>query len=392
MGEYMHILFATTDFIENNGPTTGLPKYLYRTSLKLIEWGHKVTVVTCSNRTVQYEFFGISVYRVRCYNIKKSGNAYNDEISICIRNAKLIHDEIARIEAKEKIDIIQYTNLAGIAYYHDFHIPAIMRLSSYAKMWPLVSQEGVTKARTEMEVEAARKCNAIVGPSNIVAKEFSKDSGMNVKVIETPFVMESSTTDNSFYNMYLKGKKYLLFFGTIIEYKGLAVLDEVIREILSEYPNLHMVVIGDGNSKLIDNIKNSAGEMKDRFFYHPAIGFETLVPVIKNSLGVILPSLMENFSNACVESMALGKLVIGTDGVSFEQLISDGVNGLLCKPGDSNSLFEAIKRLMELSKLNRACMEKKAIERIERLCPENVTMQLLQYYEQIINDYSEGNI
>ena len=70
----MHILFATIDFVENNGPTTGLPKYLLRTGKQLVEWGHDVTVVTCSRCSVVYDFMGIKVHRVRRPVIKLCGN------------------------------------------------------------------------------------------------------------------------------------------------------------------------------------------------------------------------------------------------------------------------------------------------------------------------------
>ena len=93
----MRILFATTDFVENDGPTTGLPKYLLRTSQTLAQWGHSVIVVTCSNRTVEYEFKGIEVHRVRTYNVKTYSNQYLDEMALCLRNAEIIHEEIEKI-------------------------------------------------------------------------------------------------------------------------------------------------------------------------------------------------------------------------------------------------------------------------------------------------------
>lgn len=383
----MNILFATIDFIENNGPTTGLPKYLYRTSLKLIEWGHKITVVTCANRTVQYELYGINVHRVRGYNIQMVGDSYTDEINLCLRNARIVHDEIARIIQEVEIDIIQYASLSGIAYFHDFNIPSIVRLSSYAKMWPLVGQEQIIRARIKMEIEAALKCNAIIAPSYVVAKEFSEDCGRIVDVIETPFVMECPKESYTLYNSCLQEKKYLLFFGTIIEYKGLGVIEATVRKILETYPDLFLVVIGDGNTNLIEKIVRAAGKMKDRFIYHPAVGFETLSPIIKNAYAVLLPSLMENFSNACVEAMALERIVIGTNGVSFEQLIKDNENGFLCEPGNSDSFFNAICRLMQLSPIEKRRMEKRAAISTEKLAPENVTMQLFRYYEKVISQY-----
>lgn len=385
----MNVLFATTDFVENNGPTTGLPKYLLRTSLKLIEWGHNVTVVTCANRTVQYEFYGINVRRVRGYNIKTFGDLYKDELYMCMRNAKLIHNEIERVIQCSKIDIIQYASISGIAYLHDFNIPSVVRLSSYSKMWPLVGQEMLINARTKMEIEAVKKCNAIISPSILVANEVSKDCGRKVDVIETPFVMENKSENFYLYDKYLKGKQYILFFGTIIEYKGICVIKGVAKRMLETYPNLHLVIIGDGDTCLIDRIVSEIGELKGRFFYHSAVGFDTLCPIIKNSYAVILPSLMENFSNACVEAMALGKVVIGTKGASFEQLIDDGVNGLLCEPGNSDSLLNAIHRLMRLTIVERNEIEKNAVKRTNELTPEKVTMQLLKYYEKIIKQFTQ---
>lgn len=384
----MHILFATTDFVENNGPTTGLPKYLLRTSLKLVEWGHKVTVVTCSNRNVQYEYYGINVYRVRKFNIQRESDEYRDELNLCIRDAQIIHESISQIAAKEKIDIIQYASILGIAYFHDLSIPAVVRLSSYAKMWPIMGQEERVRARTEMELAAANMCDAIIAPSNVVAKEFAKDINRRVDVIETPFVMENTSEDYTLYNNQLTGKKYLLFFGTIIEYKGLKVIAESANRILSSFPSLYIVVIGDGNKALINDLKNSSGEFADRVIYHEAIGFRELSPIIKEAYAVMLPSIMENFSNACVEAMALKKIVIGTDGASFEQLIIDNVSGLLCKPGDSDSLFDAICRLMKLNAKEKMQMEKNALKRIVELNPEKVTKQLLSYYKDIIKKYN----
>ncbi len=381
----MNILFATTDFVENNGPTTGLPKYLYRTSLKLMEWGHKITVVTCSNRTVKYEFHGINVHRVRMHYIKALDDVYRNELIHCLRNARIIHDEIVRIVQNEKIDIIQYTSLSGIAYFHDFKIPSIVRLSSYAKMWPLAGKEEIIKARTKIEIEAALKCKSIISPSIVVADEFSKDCGKNVDIIETPFVMENTREDNALYNSILKNKKYILFFGAIIEYKGLCVIADVVSRVLEAYPDLFLVVIGDGNRSLIDNIEKKAGKLADRFIYHSAVGFESLSPIIQNSYAVLLPSLMENFSNACLEAMSLEKIVIGTNGVSFEQLINDNENGFLCEPGNSDSLLEAIHRLMQLNQIEKRNMEKKAAFTTKRLAPEIVTMQLYHYYEDVIS-------
>jgi glycosyltransferase involved in cell wall biosynthesis len=48
-----------------------------------------------------------------------------------------------------------------------------------------------------------------------------------------------------------------------------------------------------------------------------------LYPVIAGAHLVVLPSLIENLPNACLEAMGLGKVVIGTSGTGFDELISE---------------------------------------------------------------------
>lgn len=380
----MNILFATIDFVENNGPTTGLPKYLFRTAKVLLSWGHDVTVVTCANRGVEYDFFGIHVHRVRAFPVKNGGNLFEDELRVRQRDGKIVHDEIERILKRKKIDIIQYASLSGLAFFHDFDIPAVMRLSSYAKMWPMLGKGECGKARSYMEREAARKCDAIFAPSIVVAKAFGKDIKKTVDVIETPFILETEEENDSLYETMLSGKKYILFYGTLVGYKGLQLIADVIHHVLDTYRDVYYVFIGGGDIEWINTIRKSAGEYAERVIYHSAVGFSELCPLITNARLITLPSQMENFSNACIESMALGNIVLGTNGASFEQLIKDKINGVLCGIDDGKSFIEAVDFVLGMDDDARKNMSEAAIKATERLRPEIVTKILLDYYRKVI--------
>lgn len=383
----MHILFATTDFIDSNGPTTGLPKYLFRTAKILVGWGHEVTVVTCSNRTIRYEFERINICRVRCPEVIRYGIQGKDEMARNLSNGQIIHKEIERISKIKKIDIIQYASLSGLAYFHDFSIPAVMRLSSYAKMWPITGYEEGMKARAEIERAAALKCDAVFAPAYIVAEQFGKDIKKKVDVIETPFVLEVNDIDNLIYKNLFEGKKYILFYGSLVEYKGLQTIADAVYRLLQKNEDLYLGVIGDGDYALMCSILENAKEYSERIIHHEAIGFSQLIPIIKNAEAVILPSLMENFSNACVESMALGQIVVGSEGASFEQLIIDNENGVLCKIGDADEFACKVNKVLAYSEQKKEEMREKARITVERLKPEIVTKQLLKYYEAVIDNY-----
>lgn len=380
----MHVVYVTTDFVDNAGPTTGLPKYLLRVGLTLLKWGHEVSVVTCSNRTVAYSFYGIDVYRVRRPQIVKYGSQVKDTYAACQRDGHILNRALHELARKKKIDIIQYASLFGTAHCHDLPVPAVMRLSSYACMWPVRGRETAQNTFAEMERLASEKCDAVFGPSYVVADRFRRDIHRPVDVIETPFVMESGADDDTLYRALLDGKKYVFFYGTLVEYKGLGVIAQTVYDLLCRDRSLFFVLIGDGDTGLVDAVRAEAKEFSDRVIYHHAVGFPQLKPIIRNAQAVVLPSLMENFANACVESMALGQIVIGTEGVSFEQLITDGVSGFLCRPGDAGSLLHAICRALELPEEQKAAIREKARERTELLAPERVVRQLEAYYEQII--------
>ena len=109
--------------------------------------------------------------------------------------------------------------------------------------------------------------------------------------------------------------------------------------------------------------------------------------VVQNSLACILPSRVDNLPNACIEAMSCGKIVIGTYGASFEQLIKNKYNGLLIQRDSAHALIKAIKYLLELSVQEREQMGLRAEEVSMRLQPEKIYSQVIAYYQQAINNF-----
>jgi len=99
---------------------------------------------------------------------------------------------------------------------------------------------------------------------------------------------------------------------------------------------------------------------------------------------VVLPSRIDNLPNTCLEAMALKRIVIGSRGASFEQLIEDGKNGFLCPPDSPEELLAMIKKALELSASERRDMGDKAAKRVEKLRPETAISYLVDYYRDVI--------
>jgi glycosyltransferase involved in cell wall biosynthesis len=62
---------------------------------------------------------------------------------------------------------------------------------------------------------------------------------------------------------------------------------------------------------------------------------------------------MEAMPNAWLEGLAMGKAVIASNTGPGEEVVEDGVSGLLCDPYDPNSIGEKVIELLRKPKLRR---------------------------------------
>ncbi len=92
--------------------------------------------------------------------------------------------------------------------------------------------------------------------------------------------------------------------------------------------------------------------------------------------------MIDNFPNACLEAMSLGKAVIGTRGASFDELISDEATGFLVSPNSAPALAEKIIYAWTHPKLHD--IGQAAQQKMLEFSPEKTVESLLAYYREIL--------
>lgn len=388
----MVIVFVVPSFLAKNTVATGLPNYIYRVSKSLQKLGHTPIVITAGGTDENVRYDGIHVYRRRIPKCLLPGNEIAQYLHKSLFMNMVLGEELNNLCKKQKVDIIQFCNLYGIGSFYRGKIPSVLRLSSYAPEYYKYSDtysHRYIKTMGLVERLAGKGKHAIFAPSNVMASAYCKDTGRHVDVIETPFIIDTCG-NNELYQMHLAGKKYFLFFGSLYAEKGIYVISKIVGRLLIEHPDFYFVFIGPlhKNDKTpLKEIYKNAGNCKDRVIYLKPLKHDSLYPIIQHAQYVVLPSLMDNFPNACIEAMSFGRIVIGTDGTSFEQLITDGVNGFLSKPGDAESLYRKICEACALTTEQKSTMSEKAAQRIDLLKPNVVVKRLIQYYGNVISDY-----
>ena len=99
----------------------------------------------------------------------------------------------------------------------------------------------------------------------------------------------------------------------------------------------------------------------------------------------VLPSLSEGYPNALIEAMSVPLPCISSDCVAGpSDIIEDGVNGLLVKPGDVDELVVALRKLIDNEELQEKFATRAYAIR-EKLAKEKITSQYLDYVKSFMN-------
>lgn len=400
----MRIALATTEFLTEKVFDGGLASYLLRVSEALIKFGHEPLVFVASDTCELLNYKNIKVIRVK----QRKFTWWFWVINICtlfrlnpallfVLRSYNIRRAIEKYSKLNKIDIVQYTNSMSLGILLPQKIPTLIRISSYQKF----IDEAYGRKQTfrlwqkqYLQDIMLKRAKNIIGPSEIIGKYISEKFNKKVEIIESPFIAESVIYDYTLLNeIYQKtsGNEYLLYFGSLTVLKGVTDIAEIIEELFEKYPMLYFVFIGKdigSNGKPIYEIlKEKAGKHSNRIIWYFSTPHNLLYPVINSAKIVVLPSRIDNFPNTCIEAMSMGKLVVGTNGTSFEQLIDNKISGLLCEHSNPLSLLKTIEFGINMNENDCINIGEKAIERIDKLKPEFTVKKLLDYYETVIRNH-----
>ena len=131
----------------------------------------------------------------------------------------------------------------------------------------------------------------------------------------------------------------LVFAGRLAPVKAL----DVALEALTRVDGVSLVIAGDGPERArLEGLAAPLGLGERVRFLGPqprAVALE----LFEAGDAVLLSSTWENFPHAVVEGLAAGTPVIATGVGGVNEIVTDGVNGLLVPPGDPDALAEAIR-------------------------------------------------
>ncbi|HSE33383.1 MAG TPA: glycosyltransferase family 4 protein [Pyrinomonadaceae bacterium] len=396
----LRIAFATPEYVTEDHFDGGLANYIDRVSRKLADLGHDVHVITLSFKDEdQFEHEGVMVHRLmltRGWHVFNRLTRYTIPTTVYWLNfSTQVFRKLKQLHRKEPFHLIQYPNYSSCGV---FSIPFlrtthIVRASSYEP-----ACNDATGIKRNLDVAIVENLQALqyrltrhvhvpsVAAQTILSK---KVSIRDARVIPSPFYVETPEWDRTVYDRFLKDKRYVLYFGRFQLHKGFHILAQALPCFFERYPEAFAVLVGrDMETQLGSSMaafaRSHCGRFADRLILVENLPHAQLYPVIDRAHLIVLPSLIDNLPNSCLEAMGLGKVVIGTKGTSMDELITDGVDGFLVEPNNHNALADKLIAAWEDPKLNQ--MSAAAKRKMNDFAPEKTVASLLTYYSEILNE------
>lgn len=150
-----------------------------------------------------------------------------------------------------------------------------------------------------------------------------------------------SQTDND--------KPQILCVANYLPGKGLIYLIKAYSQINSRNFTLHLIGNPSKASNYCHRLKKMVVKynLTENVFFHNGSDKETLQKLYSHAKIFVLPTLKETFGIVLIEAMHYSLPIITTKVGAIPELITDGENGLLCPPRNSEALAEALSKLIE---------------------------------------------
>ena len=136
-------------------------------------------------------------------------------------------------------------------------------------------------------------------------------------------------------------------------WKGFEVLLEVVATLVEVYPDITLVIAGDGPQQENLERKAKALGIEKQVVFKGRLPKENLGAALKASDVFVLNTAYEGLSHQLLEVMDMGVPVVTTSVGGNPELITDGVSGLTVPYNDSQALRKAIERVVNSEDLRQ---------------------------------------
>jgi glycosyltransferase involved in cell wall biosynthesis len=186
---------------------------------------------------------------------------------------------------------------------------------------------------------------------------------------------------------YREEEGIILFFGRIVEYKGLKYLIQAAPKIADSIKNMKIVIAGSGSLDEYKEIKNSPYFEIHNYFIHN----EDVGKYFQRASVVVLPYIEGTQTGIIPIAYAFKKPVVATCVGSIPEIVDNGITGYIVPPKDPNSLAETIIKILSNKNLRKQMGENAYKKMNTELSWNAIAEKTVKVYEEILESENESN-
>jgi len=153
----------------------------------------------------------------------------------------------------------------------------------------------------------------------------------------------------------------LLFVGGVTLRKGVPYLLEAFAKL--KHPRKRLRIVGGHTTETRSFVSRLPTDGVEFLGHRPQ---DELIRLMSESHALVLPSIEDGFGLVMAQAMACGCALIASRNTGALDLFTDGVEGYIIEPRDSNALLEALGRMAE-DREGLARMREAALRRVREI-------------------------
>jgi glycosyltransferase involved in cell wall biosynthesis len=246
-------------------------------------------------------------------------------------------------------------------------------------------EPGQSQAKMDRFLRVSNAANAVTACSQSLASQAEK---LNPALIGKIQVIYNAVDSDRFaaakpWNL---NYPYILSVGQLSEHKGFDLLIHGFSMIAKKYPDVNLVISGDGNQRGILERMAITEDVKERVVFTGKISEDAVASLMKGCLFLAVPSRREPFGMVALEGMAAGKMVLATKVGGIPEFLPVPLNSYVLP--DESSWRDALDNALRVIKKGKFAGTENQIT-ASRFSWQKLTQNYLKVYENAIFDFKK---
>lgn len=224
--------------------------------------------------------------------------------------------------------------------------------------------------------EILNSVDVIIALGEIWESRISRYCSSEVRVVNNSVEVEEV-------NLYNPTSRNVLFLGRLEKEKGVVDLIEAAEIVIKEQEDIKFILAGNGNLGEVEKTILDKG-IENNFMLLGWVDSSRVRELLKNSMIFVLPSYDEGMPMSILEAMSFGVPIVSTKVGGIPEMIKDGFNGFLVKPGEVQDLANYISYLSKNYNERIIISNKNFNDTNEKFSNEVNYRILLEIYEELV--------